>query len=97
MLKCKVGNTRVSPAATGSGSRTTSQPGAARRKSRAKRPARGLLASEDRLALELRSGESRVFQLRASQTAVQERFARDFRRAAPGWDVVREPRAGSCG
>src|SRR6266852_1970397 len=51
------------------------------------------------LALELRSGDP-IFpgaEPRAYDSRLEERFARDFRRAAPGWDVVREPEPVAAG
>ena len=51
------------------------------------------------LALELRSGDP-IFpsaEPRAYDSRLEERFARDFRKAAPGWDVVREPEPISAG
>ena len=46
-----------------------------------------------RLALELRPGDP-IFpavEPRRYDSRLEERFARDFRRLAPEWDVVREP------
>ena len=51
------------------------------------------------LALELRSGDP-IFpggEPRAYDSRLEERFARDFRRAAPDWDVVREPEPVAAG
>src|SRR5216684_4114282 len=51
------------------------------------------------LVLELRSGDP-IFpspEPRAYDSRLEERFARDFRRTAPGWDVVREPEPVAAG
>jgi predicted nuclease of restriction endonuclease-like RecB superfamily len=56
-------------------------------------PASGLRLQRPRLTLQLGTGDP-IFPSsspRRYDSLLEERFAREFRRLAPGWDVIREP------